>query len=376
MNHTRLFYCVLTLLCCIAFWGCAVSRAKKLESWGERSNPANEPLVGANLHYIGCGGFLLEYAGEALLIDPYFSNVGMIAALTRPLKSDTALINDFFRERLGGAMDGSGKISTVLISHAHHDHLADLPALLRNNLSASQTRVYGSRTMVNLLRSFPGLVQDTAAQFQDLEKQFSVLSHSARKKSQPEISPFFYTAGRRIRFAAIPSEHAGHYFFLKGQKLPGTQGHLKHPLKKPPSRVLQFKEGQNFNYLIDLLDASGKPIFRIFSNAGAACDAGVGFPPASLLDERPVDLLLICGANYNIAHHYPGPLLDYLHPRSLFVAHWENFFKPIRDLQKRPEVVPNTNIPKLMHWLERYSVKQGFPAHIFLEQPLGKALRF
>ena len=376
MHYLRFLFCTLMVVGCGALLGCTISRAKKLEQWRHVPASLSDKSVGANLHYIGCGGFLLEYGGEALLMDPYFSNVGMAAALTCDLKSDTALINGFFRERLGSTRDATGKISTVLISHAHHDHLADLPALLRNNLSSSQIKVYGSYTMVNLLRSYSGLVADTTLQFQNLEKQFSVLSTSPKIKNEPQISPFVYTPGRRIRFATNPSAHAGHYFFLKGHKLPGTKGNLKHPLKNPPSRVLQFKEGQNFNYLIDLLDETGKPVFRIFSNAGAACDAGVGFPPAYLLDEKPVDLLLMCGANYNVARNYPGPLLDFLRPRTVFVAHWENFFKPIPKLQKRPEVVPNTNIPKLMRWLESFSKKRGYPESILLEQPMESIVRF
>lgn len=380
MKYSFSLFRLLLLLGCLSFVGCATSRAKKLRRWYRSDHPAfyqgQEPQnsLEAKLHYLGCGGFLLEYAGEALLIDPYFSNVGMMDALTREIKSDTALINEFFQARLGGVRDTAGNIKTVLISHAHHDHLADVPALLQNNLLPGKTTVYASNTAVNLLRSFPSLVPDTARQLVDLEKQFSVLPANPKLKSQPEASPFFYSPGRRFRFSAIPSDHAGHYFFIKGQKLPGTEGSVKHPRKKQPNRVLHFKEGQNFNFLIDLLDESGKPVFRIFSNAGAACDAGVGFPPEHSCKEKPIDLLLMCGANYNIAENYPRALLEYLCPKTVFVAHWENFFKPIRKLQKRPEVVPNTNIPKLMDWLEKFSKTKGFPEQIYLEQPLRRVL--
>ena len=151
-------------------------------------------------------------------------------------------------------------------------------------------------------------------------------------------------------------------------------GQIDQPLPEPPDRVLDFKEGQNFNYLIDLLDEAGRPVFRIFSNAGAACDAGVGFPPKELLHEKPVDLLLICGASFNIAKNYPQPLLEYLKPQTLFVVHWENFFKPIPKLHRRPQVVPNTNMPKLMKALEGFSKTNKYLETILLEQPLGRAI--
>ena len=360
---------------------CTVSRAKLLEykfrSPALPQVPAvSAPAIGsARLYYTGCGGFLLEYAGDRLMVDPFFSYMGVRQAATQKIRNDTALINAFFRERLGQARDSAAMIRTVLIAHAHHDHLADLPALLRNNLDTSAVTVYGSRTMVNLMRSFPGLLPDTARQLVNLEKSFTLMSTLPAVKNQPEYSAFFYTPMRRIRFTAIPSDHAGHYRFIMPHKLPFTKGHVNQPLKTPPAYALNYKEGQNFNFLIDLLDEQGKPVYRIFSNAGAACDAGVGFPPASLLAEKAVDLLLICGANYNIAKNYPIPLINYLHPRALLVMHWENFFKPVPQLRRRPEVVPNTNIPKLLKALEMFAQKNQFPRYIFLEEPQSRAIK-
>ncbi|MDX1912054.1 MAG: hypothetical protein SFV22_11235 [Saprospiraceae bacterium] len=377
MSHSCLPNGLFLLICIAMLEACSVQRAKQLQvrhradpvfsTWHAGKGPEKE----ARLHYLGCGGFLLEYAGEGLLIDPYFSNISLAGALFCRLQSDQALIDTFFQRQTGGINDTSGNIGTILISHAHHDHLADVPALLQNNLSPTLTRVYGSNTSVHLLRSFQGLVADSAAQLIDLEAFLGAKPPA----DKPAISPFFYTNKRRIRFAALPSGHAGHYFFIKGQKLPGTAGSVRKPRKKAPNRVLNFKEGENFNFLIDLLDENGQPVFRIFSNAGAACDAGQGYPPNDVLNEKNVDLLLICGANYNIAKDYPDGLLDYLRPAGLFVGHWENFFQPIRKLQKKPATVPNTNIPKLMRLLVKYAEKRGVPRAIFLEQPLGKPLR-
>jgi len=340
------------------------------------ANTVGQPSGEATFRYTGCGGFILEYGSETVVADPFFSNTGMLRAALCKYQTDTALINDYFREYLGQPRDTEGRISTILISHAHYDHLGDVPALIRNNLQSGNTVVYGSHTMVNLLRSYPGLLPDTARQLVNLEKQFAARSATQGEKREPEVSPFFYTPGRRIRFAAIPSNHAGHYKFFHPQKLPFIGGQIEQPYSRPPRSALRFKEGQNFNYLIDLLNEKGEAVFRIFSNAGAACDAGIGFPPKYLLNEKPVDLLLICGANYNIAENYPFALLEYLNPRMVNVVHWENFFKPIPKLHKRPEVVPNTNIPKLMHLLEDFAGARRFQQVILLEQPLGRVVRF
>jgi hypothetical protein len=369
---------LLWLLLLLPLPNCRTSRARNLQS--RYLNFQNKPLElkdraaadSVRIAYTGCGGYLLEYGGEAVLVDPFFSNTSILQVAFGRLRTDTVAVNGFFRRRIGASSDVRGQIGTVLISHAHHDHLADVPELLRHNLAADRVRIYGSRTVVNLLRSYPDLLPDTAGQLVNLEKEFKLLSAVASDTSQPAISKFHYTAGRRMRFAAIPSNHAGHYelFYLHPRKLPFTKGHIDAPLTRPPRHALSFKEGQNFNFLIDLLDENGQAVLRLFSNAGAACDARFGFPPQHALRERPVDVLLICGANYDIAANYPEPLLDYLAPRVVFVVHWENFFKPIVKLQKRPQVVPNTNIPKLMHRLEHYARTHERIEAILLQQPL------
>ena len=335
------------------------------------------------IHYLGCGGFMIEYKGETIMIDPYFTNITMTKIVTSDYKSDTALINQFFLEKTGNIYDENGKIENILLSHAHHDHLADIPALLKNNLKSDGIHIYGSRTVVNTLRSFPNLVVDTAKQYHNLELVFKKIENVfARNVAtegyhyEPQISNFVYSSKRKIRFAAIPTEHAGHYYFFKGQKLPFTSGHINQPLQNPLSRVTQYKEGENFNYIIDLLSADETVVYRIVSNAGSASDEGVGFPPDSIVKSRKIDLLLLCGANYNIAKNYPEPLLGYLKPQNLFLAHWENFFKPIPTLQRKPEIVPHTNIRKLMKKLVNFSKKRGYPSAIFIEKPLVKPVVF
>ena len=369
------------LIFCVVLAGCNVWRGKEIsrrylyKEAGEYAYPTAGKPLHAQIHYLGCGGFLLEYGGEIVLLDPYFSNLTIGRALLGQVESDTALINAFFKKRLGAVRDTAGKISTILISHAHHDHLADVPALLSNNLHGKNVSVYGSNTVVNLLNSYPALLTDTSARLIDLELQFLKLSSSAKERSQPQISSFFYSRGRNMRFAVIPTDHAGHFQLFTPHKLPFTTGSIDHPYREAPRFVWQFKEGQNFNYLIDLLDGQGKPVFRIFSNAAAACDEGVGYPPEALRAERPVDLLLLCGANYNIAKNYPLPLLEYLRPPIVWVAHWENFFRPVPRLLQRPEVAPNTNIPKLIKCLENFSNARGFPKSIIVEQPLRRVVR-
>ena len=361
----------LLLACAFAASGCKICRAEKLKTrYLDHSKTTisivkNGPEKGrAMLRYTGCGGYLLEWRGAFLALDPFFSNPCMTKFLARELKTDTATMGQFFRKTMGQQRDSAGRLATILISHGHYDHLADVPMLFKNHLSNGKTTVFGSRTVVNLLRSFPDLVADTARQLADVERNSPTAKGPFEVKSKTTNLPV-------MRFWAIPSMHAGHFRFFGSQKMPCIGGHVNEPLPQPPLAPTDWKEGLNFNWLIDLLDEKGdSSVFRIFSNGGSASSAPVGFPPDSILAGKSVDLLLLCGASYSLVRDYPDSLIEKIRPRLGFVGHWENFFRPAETLKKAPAVVPNTNIPKLMRELEKKSAKRGFPEKWLLGKPL------
>lgn len=142
----------------------------------------------------------------------------------------------------------------------------------------------------------------------------------------------------------------------------------------PPKRALQFKKGINFNYLIELLDDSGKPLFRIFYNAGSGCTGGVGLPPSQMLEN--IDLLMICGASFKYVDNYPEYLLDKLRPETVFVGHWESFFEPISTQADHPKTAPLNNIPRLMRQIHQYGASHGYPTQVFSAMPMSYSMVF
>ena len=80
------------------------------------------------LDYIGCSGFLIRRGNEAVLNDPYFSNLGpLYKVLFKKVQTDTAEVEKFFNDQFDQGKDLTGIIKFVTVTHSHYDHLGDVP---------------------------------------------------------------------------------------------------------------------------------------------------------------------------------------------------------------------------------------------------------
>ncbi len=331
------------------------------------------------ISYTGCGGYWIDYEGKIILLDPFFSNYSVPTLLTQKLKADTATIDAYFQKRLGTKRDTAGRVAAILISHAHYDHLSDVPSLLQRNLKPSSALFFANQNTRNLLLPFRIPTLDST-QFINIEHPFE--KNYAAHKNKPFITQklentpnYTVNALKNVRITPIPSEHAGHFKVLgKSTKAPFLEGIVQNNNPKRPRYATDYKEGKNFNYCIDFLAEDGLTIlFRIFANNGAGCNEGIGFPPETLLAQKKIDLLLLCGANYDTVKNYPDALLDYTQPNFIFINHWENFFKSIPSLQQSLKTVPAANIPTLLHHL---STQKATPDHLILTLPLEGGVTF
>jgi hypothetical protein len=335
------------------------------------------------IQYIGCGGYLIRRGDDAVLIDPYFSNATM-GSMFR-LRTDTALIADFFKENFNNSRDFTSKsaekrahtevplnasnenlpppnvIKTVLMSHAHHDHLADLPYIFQYHLASPKTFFLGSQTASNILRSFKTPYDPTHAFF-NLDSIFK------QKRAKNDSNSVRWTAENRLlRITAIEAEHAPHFLKLK---IPCIGGHRKCVPKHAPRTTFGFKEGKNYNYLIDFLNEKGTIDFRIYSCGGAASCPPVGFLDTSVLNEKKVDFLILCGANFDQVPNYPTALMANIQPERVLVGHWEDFFTPIPSLLRTPKTVRFTNIPLFLKKVKAEMLKNDNHTEPILLQPL------
>jgi L-ascorbate metabolism protein UlaG (beta-lactamase superfamily) len=107
--------------------------------------PLTEPGPNAiRVTYLGVNGFQFETNGHALLVDPYFTRIGLLsAALNQPIQSDPNRVAE-------GWKHVRPRADAILVTHAHFDHLLDAPEILRR----THARLLSGPTAVQLVESF------------------------------------------------------------------------------------------------------------------------------------------------------------------------------------------------------------------------------
>jgi len=286
------------------------------------------------IHYTGAGGVLIRKGSQAVYIDPFFSNPGpLVSTLSKQAKPDTSAIQRYFRRALGKAQDHNGSIKAVLISHAHYDHLMDVPTLWSLKLlNQERVRFIGSLSMGHYLRG-AGI---PPSKIQEIKK--------TEATSDQKIGKRFELGSPGIRVYPVVNAHAPHTRFF-GMSIKFFRGKAKKD--QWPKKLAGFKEGQTYAYLIDFLDDQANISFRIYVQTSSS-NSPNGFIPAALKTEHPIDVAVLGAASYKYVKTYPQELIRHLQPRHVVVVHWENFFWSLDKLKKQPSAVPFNNIHKFV----------------------------
>jgi L-ascorbate metabolism protein UlaG (beta-lactamase superfamily) len=291
---------------------------------------SKNPTDSIRFYYSGCSGFYIKKGQNGLLHDPFLSNNGPLLKLnTSKLKIDTTLISKYFTRIIGKNYDAFGEIKALIASHTHYDHVLDFPEIIDKHLNTDSTLIGGDiglKWILNLNSKEKKLFK-----FKNLTSQ---ASDSVTLKQWVEVK------NHSIRILPILSEHAPHYFGMKffGGNIDSTQ-------TNPISYAAQFKQGQSLSYLIDFME-KGQPVFRIYIQ-GSASQSPAGFPP-QLLDNKGIDVAILCVASYRYVHDYPEEILNRLRPKYVILSHWENFFNKRTSLQQTPAEVPFTDVNKFL----------------------------
>ena len=286
------------------------------------------------VRYLGVSGVYFEWQGVGLLSAPFFSHQGLL----RVAAGKGRINEEAIRDGMAGVPEA--RAAAILVGHAHHDHLLDVPQVAQMHPDAV---VYANQSGVNLLAAEQNLVGRTRA----LNDQVGSWIQLKDEEGRP----------LPIRFMALASPHA-----KQGPVFRWATGSLETPatreLRDLPLR--SFKGGKPLAFVVDFLpvqdtalvpgDESGldgetdldaekglnlEPVVRVYLQDAAT--EGVGLAPTMhypQLADHPIDLAVLCIASHNLAEGFPEELLSDLEPRHVLVSHYRDFFrsphKPIR----------------------------------------------
>jgi hypothetical protein len=291
--------------------------------------------------YLGVSGILIEHQGHVILTAPFFSNPSL--AMVRPrltrllrstprISSDTSLI-----ERL--LPRSADRATAILVGHGHYDHLMDVPYIA--NRRATTARIFGGPSVRHMLMG------DSALRANGGQRLVGISIAEAGSARRRGV--WFYTTDSAYRFMALVAGHAPTYRALKNSYL-FTPGGVDADLDSLPHTAAEWKLGEPYGYLIDVLSSDRKAtVFRIYFQ-DAPSEPPLGFAPGEVLAERAVDLAILCGATSSNVPNTPDSLLKTLKPKQVIVGHWEDFFRP-QTLPIQPS--PGTNIDDLRESLRK-----------------------
>jgi len=257
---------------------------------GERA-PSNAVRV----TYLGVNGFQFETGGHVLLVDPYFTRVGLwSAALDQRIESNPDHVNE-------GLKQVRPRADALLVTHAHFDHLLDAPEIMRR----THAQIAAGPTAIRLVESFgispnkcqiveqgstrkvgPWTIRAFAAQH---DRLFGKVPFECNSRPSPQSSP----SGRRGRGALGKSESASQ-----------------------PVKVSDWCVGEPLAFVIE---AAGK---RIYIDSGGV----PGVPPDRRI--RGVDLAILGTALPDSRQRF-AEAVNQLRPRYVLPSHQDDMFAPV-----------------------------------------------
>jgi L-ascorbate metabolism protein UlaG (beta-lactamase superfamily) len=230
---------------------------------------------GLRVTYLGVNGYEFEADGHSLFVDPYFTRVSLWqVALNRPITSSEARIAEAI-PHLNRACDA------ILVTHAHFDHLLDVPKLMR----PTHARLLAGPTAVELVESL-GVSSPRCV---------AVQGGDVQRLGPWTIRVFGAQHDRLLGSVPFPN---------KEQKHSG-----------PPVRPADWTVGEPLAFLIE---ANGK---RIYIESG-------GIPGEPI--ERTighVDLAII-GVALSDSRRRFAEIVGQLQPRYVLPSHQDDFFQP------------------------------------------------
>jgi len=229
--------------------------------------------------YLGVNGFQFETGGHVLLVDPYFTRIGLwSAALNQPIESNPDRVNE-------GLRHVRPRADALLVTHAHFDHLLDAPEIMRRTYA----RLVAGPTEIRLVESFG--ISPNRCQI-------------VKQRTVRKIGPWTIRA-----FAAQHDRLFGKVPFDRCPPAPRER-------EKLPVKASDWCVGEPLAFVIE---AAGK---RLYIDSGGV----PGAPP----DPRIKDVdLAILGVALPDSRERFGEAVRQLRPRYILPSHQDDMFGPV-----------------------------------------------
>ncbi|HEY9226386.1 MAG TPA: hypothetical protein VIP11_07070 [Gemmatimonadaceae bacterium] len=282
---------------------------------GEESCSTDEHV---RVTYLGVAGFLIEARGSSLLTAPSFSNPSLDSVTPTWLRffkgrSPEIVPNQRLIDRL--LPKAAEDASMILVGHGHYDHLLDVPYIATAH--ARKAIIYGGPSVRHMLMGDKQLRAAPA-------RVVAITGGDVGRRDH--VGRWIETSDHTFRIMALQADHAPTVHLFRGGIL-FADGSVDEDLTELPRRAEDWKVGEPYSYLIDVLGQDRAPIFRIYFQ-DTPNTAPLGFPPAELGGRR-VDLAILCVATArNVRPESPDSLLRVMRPRYVVASHWESFFRP------------------------------------------------
>jgi hypothetical protein len=302
------------------------------------------------VHALGVQGFVLRYGTDTVMTAPLFTRQSAIqVTFNAALAADTAAID------AGLADESLAELSAIVSGHAHYDHFMDVPHILTKAPSAiAYTNLTGRHMLAALAPDRPTCAtaapSPTLARDRVIAMDDAIASHvdytncpAQRPADAPLEGSWLYVPNSNVRLMALCSTHPaqiGPYHF--------GEGSVDQDLCELPSAAAGWLEGQTLAFVIDFLDDSGAPTFRVFYQ-DAPTNPPIGNVPPALLGDKRVDLALLCVGSADAVEDHPTTILANVQPRYALSGHWEDFFQPIGST---PQPIPLLDLAGYMQRAE------------------------